>query len=102
MKHLTTASSKPKSLREILTEDISDEITRTVRDELANSQASLTHDDKAAIEREIVCQSALVLEALGTDELQSAGALALFLINIRCDTKRLMRDWSANKNRATD
>jgi hypothetical protein len=82
---------RPKSRREILTDDIRDQITRAIREELTDAAKPLTSEDCEAIETEILCHSSLVLDAVSTADLTSEGALLSHILNVRADAGRLIR-----------
>jgi hypothetical protein len=82
---------RQKTRRELLTEDIRDQIRRAIREELADAATPLTKEDCEAIKSEILCHSDLVLDAASTAELSSDGALVSHILNVRVDAGRLIR-----------
>jgi hypothetical protein len=86
-----------KSRREILTDDIRDQIRRAVREELADAVQPLAKEDCEAIETEILLHTNLVLDAASTSELASEGAKLSHILNVRADTSRLIRQRLATR-----
>jgi hypothetical protein len=83
---------KTKSQRELLTEDILDQISRAVRDELQDAPPSLTEANRMEIVAEIFVHSNLVMNAASTAELTSEGALLSHIRQSRSDAQRLIRE----------
>ena len=80
-----------KTRRETFTEDITEQVRNAIREEL-DSVSSLTKDDRAAIENEILSHTSRVLGALSSAEMQSDGALMSHIGSARYEANRLIRD----------
>lgn len=79
-----------KNRRELLRDDITDQVRRAVREETADA-ASLREEDRSSIEDEVLSHTTVVLSAVTLEEMQSEGALCRHVANARCEANRLMR-----------
>ena len=83
--------STPKSRREILSEEIVEDVRSAIREELGGAERPLTEEDCAAIEAEKMTHTTHILGALSTGEMQSEGALLAHISNARFEASRLIR-----------
>jgi hypothetical protein len=83
---------KTKSQRELLTEDILDQVSRAIHEELQSASPSPTETNRTEIVAEILVHSNLVMNAASTAELTSEGALLSHIRQSRSDAQRLIRE----------
>jgi hypothetical protein len=81
-----------KTRRELFTKNITEQIRLAIRNELESAPSSLTHEDRAAIEDEILSHTSRVLDALSSAEMTSEGALLSHIANARYEAHLLIRD----------
>jgi hypothetical protein len=75
-----------------MTDDIIQRVLEAVREELTDATAGFSRKQLEEIESEIMAHTQQVVDALGFDEMQSAGAMLSHIANARCDTGRLIRE----------
>ena len=72
--------------------DIIERVQSAIRDELMFAPSSLTDEDRAAIEDQLLSHTRLIVDALSTEEMNSEGALLSHIANARWDATRLIRE----------
>ncbi len=83
-------TSKPKSRRDLLSEEIRDRVRSAVEEEFDG--AHLSEEDRDHITGEVLSGTSRILDALSATEMESEGALFSHIVNARMDTRKLMRD----------
>ena len=89
--NLNTSNDRQRR-RDQMTTDIVGRVLEAVKEELGDAPVSLSREEREAIESSVLAHTRLVVDALGTQEMQSERALLSHVSNARQETNRLIRE----------